>query len=179
MKTVWLLDVDGVINATRPGWSEAPHNATVSVFKIRWAPSLLRHIRALQRSGLVDIMWSSTWCSYPLELQDLQRALRLELPRAFGDRPPSKTWGELKAHAVVDALGAGHRVIWTDDSEVRAGRQLYPAIAEAEEQGRALLIDPRDRHGLQPEHMAAIEAFVLNTDEESTPAATAASLETT
>ena len=29
-RRVWLLDVDGVINASRPGWSERPHRAEIT-----------------------------------------------------------------------------------------------------------------------------------------------------
>jgi hypothetical protein len=43
---VWLLDVDGVINATRPGWGSPPRRASVYAdggdWPMRWAPALNR-----------------------------------------------------------------------------------------------------------------------------------------
>ncbi len=41
MTPLWLLDVDGVINATRPGWHAAPYNAKVAGFTIRGAPVMV------------------------------------------------------------------------------------------------------------------------------------------
>jgi hypothetical protein len=48
VRTIRLLDVDGVLNADRPGWSAAPGRATVyadTAYPLRWAPALLRRIR--------------------------------------------------------------------------------------------------------------------------------------
>ncbi|KUL32677.1 hypothetical protein [Actinoplanes awajinensis] len=42
---VWLLDVDGVLNANRPGWSAAPRRGMAYAggtgFLMRWAPARL------------------------------------------------------------------------------------------------------------------------------------------
>src|SRR5262249_22069995 len=65
-RPVWLLDVDGVINAGSPGWGGAPRtgNAYSSgmEFRIRWAPPLVARIRALHDRGAAEIRWCSTWC---------------------------------------------------------------------------------------------------------------------
>lgn len=71
-RPVWLLDVDGVINASRPGWGAAPHHGTATAagmsFRIRWAPALAKRIRALHESGRVEIRWCSTWCDWLIRL---------------------------------------------------------------------------------------------------------------
>ncbi|WP_146099553.1 hypothetical protein [Kineococcus xinjiangensis] len=42
-RTVWLLDVDGVLNASRPGWSAPPRIRSAYSggfeYRIRWAPA--------------------------------------------------------------------------------------------------------------------------------------------
>lgn len=161
---LWLLDIDGVINANKPGWSAPPRRVHCAGFVIRWAPALVDRIKGLHRAGRVEIRWSSTWCGYPSQLAELSARLGLKFESAFGDRPPGKTWADLKVHAAIDALTAGRRIIWTDDDEVGAARHLFPQIAEAEADGRALLIAPRSNRGLQREHLDQIQAFAPERD---------------
>ncbi|HYY11924.1 MAG TPA: hypothetical protein VE781_13380 [Kineosporiaceae bacterium] len=65
IRPLWLLDVDGVVNADRPGWGGSPRSRQVAadgvLWRIRWAPALVERIRALHRSGRVEIRWASTW----------------------------------------------------------------------------------------------------------------------
>ncbi len=157
--TTWLLDIDGVINANKPGWSAAPRRTHCAGFVIRWAPALIERIKALHRTGTVDILWASTWCGYPDQLAELSRRVGLPLNPAFSDRPASKTWAELKAETAVAALADGQRLVWTDDDEAGVAPDFYPALGAAVAEGRALLIAPRSNRGLQPEHMDRIEAF--------------------
>lgn len=156
---VWLLDIDGVLNANKPGWGAAPRKTFCAGFTIRWAPALLDRIREVHRSGAVEIRWCSTWCGYPDQLAALARAFRLDLASSFGDRPMSKTWAELKAEAALAVLAAGRRLIWTDDDEIGAARRMFPELAAAEADGRALLIAPRANRGLQAEHLDLIMEF--------------------
>jgi hypothetical protein len=156
---IWLLDIDGVINANKPGWSAAPRKTNCAGLTIRWAPKLITRIFNLHHTGTVDVRWSSTWCGYPDQLAELQFRLGLHLKPAFGDRAASKTWGDEKVEAALEVLREGRRLVWTDDDEVDAGRELFPLLARAEKGGRALLIAPQSNRGLQPEHLDAIEAF--------------------
>lgn len=157
---IWLLDIDGVLNANKPGWGAAPRKTNVAGLTIRWAPQLITRIYNLNHAGTVDIRWSTTWCGYPDQLGTLARLLHLDLESAFGDRPMNKTWGDLKLEAALHVLEQGRRLIWTDDDEVDAARNLYPQLAAAERDGQALLIAPRSNRGLQPEDLDAIEAFL-------------------
>lgn len=156
---VWLLDIDGVINANRPGWGGPPRRIRCAGFTIRWAPALVDRIRELHRVGQHEIRWASTWCGFPEQLDELSRHLGLRFESAFGDRPAAKTWGDMKAEAALDVLRSGRRLIWTDDDEVEAGRQLFSLLARAESDGRALLIAPRSNRGLQPRDLARIAQF--------------------
>ncbi|MEU1763329.1 hypothetical protein [Micromonospora sp. NPDC005652] len=75
LSPVWLLDVDGVINASRPGWNAVPWKGyaydRATEYKIRWAPQLIARIYELHRAGLVEIRWCSTWCAYADQLERL------------------------------------------------------------------------------------------------------------
>lgn len=159
-RSVWLLDVDGVLNANKPGWGAAPRKTNVAGLTIRWAPALVTRIYNLNHAGTVDIRWCTTWCGYPDQLGTLGRLLHLDLASAFGDRPMSKTWADLKVEAALQVLAEGRPLIWTDDDEVDAGRLLFPELAAAEADGGALLISPRSNRGLQPEDLDRIEAFL-------------------
>lgn len=157
--TTWLLDIDGVINANKPGWSAAPRRVRCAGLIVRWAPALIERIRDLRQSGSVEVKWASTWCGYPDQLEELGHRIGLPLDLAFTDRSESKTWAEMKAEAAVAVLAAGQRLIWTDDDEAGIALDFYPAIADADREGRALLIAPRSNRGLQRDHMDRIEAF--------------------
>lgn len=154
---IWLLDVDGVINASNPGWHAAPHKgyayANGREFKIRWAPALIRRIRDLHESGAVEIRWSTTWCD---EADQLERLFKLpKLGRAF-QIDDLYSVSEHKLAAAHEVIALGRRLIWTDDGVVPFYRHLFEAEIET---GEALLIAPRESKGLQPDHLDAIEAF--------------------
>ncbi|WP_218061856.1 HAD domain-containing protein [Planobispora rosea] len=158
-RPVWLLDVDGVINATRPGWGAAPRSATAYsgdiAYRLRWAPALIERIRALHRAGSVEIRWCSTWCA---DAEQVERLLALpRLARCWSDRPSADTAATAKLAAARDILAQGRRLIWTDDVEVPTSGPIHDELTH---DGRALLIAPSPGRGLQPEHLDAIEAFI-------------------
>ncbi|GAB7189961.1 hypothetical protein NUM3379_06670 [Kineococcus sp. NUM-3379] len=158
-RTVWLLDVDGVLNASRPGWSAPPRirNAYSGGFeyRIRWAPALLQRIRALHAGGRVDIRWCTTWCA---DAGQLEQMFELPvLPRAWPDRLLGEDAAAAKLAAARQVLAEGHRLIWTDDDEVPTDG---PVRDELTGTGRALLIRPKPSLGLQPRDLDAIEAFI-------------------
>lgn len=156
---VWLLDVDGVINANKPGWSAPPRRATAYAdgigWKMRWAPALIDRIRALHASGRVEIRWATTWCAYADQLERMWRLPPLD--RAFNEPINGRAAGIAKLAAARAVLTEGRRLIWTDDVEVP--EPDWPLYDELTAEGRALLIRPRGNRGLQPEDMDAIEAF--------------------
>lgn len=157
---VWLLDVDGVINANRPGWGATPRSGMAYSggygFRIRWAPALIDRIRALHTAGLVEVRWCSTWCP---DAGQLERLLRLpSLSRALDMSPvPGGAAGwPLKLAAARQVLADGRLLVWTDDEAIPGPGAVRDAL---ETDGRALLIAPKSNRGLQPADMDAIEAF--------------------
>jgi hypothetical protein len=155
MACVWLLDVDGVINARKPGWHAAPHHgrayAEGTAWPMRWAPALVARIRRLHASGAVEVRWCSTWCAWSDQLERLFRLPALAC--AFTTTTDAPTAKLAAARAV---LADGDHLIWTDDDEVPTGG---PLLDELTATGRALLIRPDARRGLTPAHLDAIESF--------------------
>lgn len=160
MRTVWLLDVDGVVNATRPGWSAPPRSAMAYAdgqgYRLRWEPKLIAAIHRVGKLADVDIVWATTWCDH---VDQLERVFGLDLPVAFGPRPAHLTYDEQKVDAARQVLARGDRLIWTDDNVVPAARGAHREFALAEADGRALLIAPKPSRGLRPEDVERIEAF--------------------
>jgi hypothetical protein len=159
-QTVWLLDVDGVINVNRPGWGTAPQNgyaySSGIEFPIRWAPALVVRIRSLHRARVVNVRWCSTWCADADQIENL-----LGLPvfeRAWSDRlnPGEASFAKLAAARAV--LARGNRLVWTDDLDVPTSGAIHKELVKT---GRALLIAPTTQKGLQPEHLDQIEKFAM------------------
>jgi hypothetical protein len=163
--TVWLLDVDGVLNARRPGWGGPPRRAYAMSegvsWPIRWAPALIARIHALHRTGTVEIRWCSTWCADVDELERLFGLPRLE--RAFTDPvEPGESADALKLTAAFAVIDAGYPLVWTDDAAIPdEGPERDRLLAG----GRTLLIAPEPGRGLQPEHIDAIEDFLEAIDQ--------------
>jgi hypothetical protein len=158
-KPVWLLDVDGVLNASRPGWGAAPRSGWAysagERWRIRWAPALVSRIRTLHRSGRVEIRWCTTWCH---DADQIERLLNLPpFDRAWGGQLFGAEASDAKLAAARTVVDTGRPLIWTDDAEVP---EEGPLVEELSGDGRGLLIRPKPYKGLQPEHVDAIEAFI-------------------
>ncbi|MGX6608311.1 hypothetical protein ACWKSP_40275 [Micromonosporaceae bacterium Da 78-11] len=171
-RPVWLLDVDGVLNATRPGWSAAPRNGTAYgdgyPYRLRWAPALISRIRALHNAGSVTVRW----CADADQVERLFALPRLE--RAWTDPISHGAAPAAKLAAASAVLDQGYRLIWTDDDAVPTSGPVHDELVAT---GRALLIAPLPNRGLQPEHLDMIEAFLSGTDVPDTGRAGADALE--
>jgi hypothetical protein len=161
-KPVWLLDVDGVINAIKPGWGAAPSRALVwsaadqTSYLLRWAPTLVDRIRALVLTGKAEVRWCTTWCPEAERLEALWHLPELDRSLDADPMPRGPQCWPLKQEAARAVLAAGHRLIWTDDEA------LPPEGPERDDltaNGRALLIAPRAARGLQPADLDLIEKF--------------------
>jgi len=161
-RPVWLLDVDGVLNVTRPGWGGAPlhkllwSNSDKRSYPIRWSPALLDRIRALHNSGAVELRWCTTWCPDANRLEELWRLPRLRRALDADPMPRGSACWPLKLAAARAVLAQGRRLIWTDDEAVPPEG---PVRAELTAGGRALLIAPRANRGLRPADLEEIESF--------------------
>ncbi|QKW15475.1 hypothetical protein [Verrucosispora sp. NA02020] len=163
---ILLLDVDGVINASRPGWGGAPRTgyayAQGSEWKMRWAPALVTRIRDLHKAGTVEVRWCTTWCAYADQLERLW-ALP-PLGRAFAEDINGHAAAVAKLAAARQVLAESRRLNWTDDTEVPLSGEVHDELVAA----GALLIRPKGSTGLQPEHLDAIEEFAARTDPSKT-----------
>lgn len=156
---VWLLDVDGPINARRAGWSATPWRRTVYLeteWKLTWEPRLIQQIRRWVRAGAIDVRWCTTWIP---NAGVLEREWALpELPCALTVEQALASPGAVaaaKLEAALDVIAAGRRLIWTDDDAIpRFGP--YRARLDAAD---SLLIAPLGNRGLRPEHVDAIRMF--------------------
>lgn len=178
-RPVWLLDVDGVLNAATPfperdawpEWSSGWAVAAGSRWPIRWAPPVVTAIRHVIEHGLADVRWLTTW------LDDANESLGplLGLPALpVVPRPADRQaaahgflgsraggfggwWKLAAARALLDPQP--HRpLVWTDDDLVWEP----DAVAWAEgRQAPTLLIAPETDVGLTAESLAAVVAFCL------------------
>lgn len=158
---VLLLDVDGVLNVHphTGGWDRPPTKAKCAGLPINWEPQVGERLRHIHDTGLAEIRWSTTWCGLTRQLAALAEIVGINAAAAFAYRPANKTWGDLKLEAALAVLEDGRPLIWVDDEEVAAARRLYPQVACAEREGRALLVAPVSEYGLQPADLDLIEAF--------------------
>lgn len=159
---VWLLDVDGVINATRPGWGAAPRRAPVwsatdgRSYPLRWAPPLVDRIRRLHDSGAVEVRWCSTWCPDADSLEQLWRLPVLVRALDADPMPRGAECWALKLAAARAVLAEERSLIWTDDEATPAEGPIYDELTA---DGRALLVTPLASRGLQPDDLDRIEEF--------------------
>jgi len=157
-RPVFLLDVDGVINAKRPGWGAAPRRgfayAKAYQWRMRWAPALIDRIRGIHTSGAADVVWCTTWCPWA---DQLERLFRLPvLGRAFAHElaPGPEGWADKRA-AARDLVAAGAPLVWADDEAIPD-----PYLCGDYPPDRALLVRPDPRRGLQPTDMDAIDTWL-------------------
>ncbi len=162
-RAVWLLDVDGVLNAYRPGWGHPPRSgfarAMGGSFRITWSAAMVARLRTIADSGLVEVRWATTWVSWIGEIEAL-----LDLPpwppafeRAAGS--PSLPAPLLKLAAALDVVEREERpLVWTDDDAIPESGGALSRL----QRGRspALLIRPDPAEGLQPRDLDAVEAFL-------------------
>jgi hypothetical protein len=167
---VWLLDVDGVINAAtlKPDPNVWPHDqwtrATVARLKILVARPVLDFIRATHESGAAEIRWLTTWMNDAQAIADEfgLPTFPVEGGPEYDDRLRERAfdrdaWWKLPAATRV-LVEEKRPLIWTDDditySLGRRGQDEMRAL------GPALLIGPNERTGLTPKHLRRIGDFL-------------------
>ena len=160
--TFWFLDVDGPINASRAGWGRGPARRHVTdsrgeTYRLAWEPELIGDIRSIYNTKLAHIVWCTTWCPDAHLLENLWGLPRLA--RAWTEYPSGGYVGDLKLNAVREALKAGKRVVWTDDTETPTPTDNPALYEELMSTGRALLIQPSSSRGLRPHDIQMIADF--------------------
>jgi len=160
---VWLLDVDGVVNARRPAWDQpfSHGNAFVDgvAYRLQWAPELTKYIRGVHKRKAAEIRWATTWVDH---VHQVERLLRLPAFRtAFRGLGSAPSIGapDLKLIAALQVVEVERRpLIWTDDDAIPV---LGAQRRRLEEAGvPVLLLAPDPYEGLTPEHLERIDAFL-------------------
>jgi hypothetical protein len=170
-RPVWLLDIDGVVNALSAGpvsgswpaaeWAQHVVRADIPgsgrmVLPIFVAQPVLDFVTQVHRSGAADVVWHSTW----REAAVTDLAPMLGLPRLpVSDAPewpqrPREPWWKLPAAQRV--VESGRRLVWTDDDIAVVAQQVAGLLGRDD----ALLISPPPQSGLTPDHLAQIAAFL-------------------
>jgi len=170
---VWLLDLDGVVNAasrTFPTYAwpkdtwreiEAEDEDGLS-WPIKAAQPVVDFIRTVHESGRAEIRWHTTWQASALSVGRL-----LGLPH-FGvqDAPEYKRLDDFldrerwwKAPAARRVLAdEGRDLLWTDDdADTELARGERTELASL---GRLVIVCPDSRTGLCKKHLRRIDAFL-------------------
>jgi hypothetical protein len=175
-RPVWLLDVDGVVNAVTarpdetvwPTWRTGWATAVGGIWPITWAPAVVEAIVRVHAAGVADIWWLSTWRE--AAVTSLSPLVGLpEMPVAgqpgrishgfVGSPAPTGTrwWKLAVARRLLDPYP--HRpLVWTDDDLVHQA----DAREWAEQRpSPTMLIAPATDTGLTAEYLEAIEDFCV------------------
>lgn len=168
---VWLLDVDGVINAVTakppPAWPAdqwvvTSGHADGATWPIRAARPVLDFIALAHEQGRAEVRWHTTWQHDALALAEA-----LGLPE-FGvqDAPEyaARTdalrrgrWWKLPAAQRV-MQDEGRSLLWTDDDAAwDLGREQEAYLASL---GSLLVVAPSQQTGLCKRHLRLIDEFL-------------------
>lgn len=164
VKGVWMLDIDGVVNASHPeegGWSEVASGVAIPAvrgevdgfgYPIRWAPGLLGEILQICKQHELKLMLCSTWCG---QSRNLLEVLGINIEEAWstpghGGRAWLVKWSTVRAIAAEV-----ERVIWTDDDLVYTSARMPENVFP---------LAPNERTGLSRADLMAIRAWLANPE---------------
>lgn len=179
-RPVWLLDVDGVLNAIskEPDGAVWPKNkwvtATARSGNANWpilaAQPVLDFIARTHTSGRAEVRWHTTWQHDALALgkllglpefavQDCPEFYR-ERQLTGGAAPVTVRGSWWKLPAAERVLGEeGRPLIWTDD-DIRWEIELLGRDRNLRRLGPVLTITPPQHVGLTPKHLRLIDEFI-------------------
>jgi hypothetical protein len=156
---IWLLDIDGVINALDfyptgwPKYIETTADSAGKTYKIRYAAEVVEFINRVHSEGLAEIRWLTTWEG---EANDSFRE-RLGLPEfpLAGERYTVSEEPWWKGNIAQKVAEEGRQIIWTDDDVL-----FYNQIHTENWGVRRLIVAPNCYDGLKPDDLRAIEEFI-------------------
>lgn len=189
---IWLLDVDGVINALpwyvsengqdipEPAWPDyvevraSPRGLEDAYdgpgYRITYSPTLIARIVALHMAGVVEVRWLTTWGSgangqlrYKLGIPELAVSGEPYTITAHQGAYDGSQWWKLPCAQKVRAENPGRPIIWTDDDLYC--RSTSDATEWLNGESDILAIAPDEAHGITPEQLASIEAFISEVAE--------------
>lgn len=167
---VWLLDIDGVINALARGpvrgswppdtWTQHVVRAEMPqlgfmVLPILVAEPVLDFVRRVVSCGAAEVRWHSTWRT--AAVTELAPLLELPpIPISIAPEWTQRPSGWWKLAAAQRVIAAGRRLVWTDDDIFRYDGDLGDLPSRPD----ALLISPDPETGLSPADLERITAFL-------------------
>lgn len=183
MKPVWLLDIDGVINActkkpdrnvwSADDWQFGKAKGGDHEWPIWWSRQVVDFIRNVHESDLAEIRWHTTWQKDAAALEAL-----VGLPSfPVADAPEYFESGSAEAAAAIREdrartwwkLPAAERVvreerrplIWTDD-DITWSLARYDKDAGLRAYAPVLLISPQETLGLTKKQLRQISDFLAH-----------------
>lgn len=160
---VWLLDVDGVVNARRPAFDApfAQGHAFVDgvTYRLQWAPALTRYIKSVHKRRAAEVRWATTWVDHVHQVERLLRLPAFHTAfRGLGNSPAVAA-PERKLAAALQVVEVERRpLIWTDDDAIPTGGPELERLLEADVP--VLLLAPDPYEGLRPEDLTRIDTFL-------------------
>ncbi|MBF9129500.1 hypothetical protein I0C86_11055 [Plantactinospora sp. S1510] len=169
---VWLLDIDGVLNAVTKTpdpnvwpldrWSRGEASDGETEWPILFARPVADFLRQVHEEGRAEIRWHTTWQQEAGAVGKL-----LDLP-AFPVQPSpewavqlrgeTEEWWKIGA-ALRVAEAEGRSLVWTDDDA--GSRHLRRRVrARLTSVVPCLIVVPSPRAGLTPKHLRKIDAFL-------------------
>ena len=170
-RPLWLLDIDGVVNALARGampvawpeheWvqrlviTEIPGRGVMTL-PILAARPVLDFVADVHRSGSAEIRWHSTWRTAAITsfapALGLPTTIRMSVAPEWNERPVAQWW---KLGAAERAAATGRRLVWTDDD-----LRVYQHETEHLAAGGNLLLGPFADTGLTPDDLRQIAEFL-------------------
>lgn len=161
-KPLWLLDVDGVLNAVCRDIPDGHQRTRCDSFWITYNPNIIKEIVNLHESGAVEVRWLTTWCDRAATVIapaiGLPLDLKVEGAKDYKQENHQVWWKSITAKRLSDE--DPHRpLIWTDDDIAYANR--YGDIDWVKDRpGPMMLIASEWEVGLTEEHLDEILNFV-------------------
>jgi hypothetical protein len=181
MKPIWLLDIDGVLNAVpfqgNHPWGEMKRVRNKQGFKLTVSPAVIEFINDVHNAGLVEIVWNTMWQDQANT--DFAPLFGLPTNLTIGGKETHPDDWDFKMPFGYNFMHANpeRRIIWTDDdlplSEARNVHEVANGLFEIgnlEDREmesiliakNRLFIQPETHLGLLPEHIEAISRFILS-----------------
>lgn len=173
---LWLLDIDGVVNAlamglptqvwAEPDWVqrtvvvEVPDRGVMTL-PILAARPVLAFVGEVHRSGTAEVRWHSTWRA--TAVTGLAPVLGLPpIPISVAPEWQQQPDGWWKLPAAQRAVSAGRRLVWTDDDidRWRGDPRAAAALDALDASPDVLLLSVSPATGLTPHNLEQIAAFL-------------------
>lgn len=170
MKPLWLLDIDGVINAVPRGnqlpdawpagsWNRKDVTNSGGTWPILAADAVLDFITEVHETGLAEIRWHTSWQEEALDFGDaflLPDFQVQECPEAVRNYYPD--WWKLPAVKRELNKDTGRDLLWTDDEITYKIQARYRK--DLEKLPGVKLICPNTETGLTPVDLDDIRKFL-------------------